>query len=759
MYPHDEDEALAIVAQQFPDNTDGRITPAMARTGLAGLIAHLKNQPPNFSPGADLRVRFETAAQLLAAGGVSAGDCLEGENDANFCLGMLAWVEFPLRGGMGASFRLMFDGDPARTPGDNGVWAYRTGRMVVGARLQARWVPLSDPISGVPTYDYLQTIAGAGGYDFKVGEPVRDFAGTSAEYFFAALAAGTLPAPTAAAGDLNWRRIAPEEVATVAPPFFLRISQATAIALDADEAVQSGVRYAVETGGQYVELVGTEAKRFAHVGVLNGEPVRVDIHTGAITPAGYDDTDVRGLIGGLDTRLGDVEADLVFLEQEVTDLAVTVGPLDDLRTTTKTSLVSATNEVLGRIPVAYTRLGFASDGYLTQAYATTILATKAATAFTPNYQIEVAAGATLSPGLNGGKSYTLNETNVQLDNPATDPSSYGKVDLYRVIGQRAAKLNATAPATIDGNPSVAFQPGEWFVLKQQASGHTIVMRGSTLTPTPGAGTTYTAGAGINISPQNVITATGGGGIDYVNFVAHATNTVLTVADMGKHHVFTGTGQSLWTVALPAAADVAGKLISIQVGNSASGMWELQAADIDGEPARRMWSREVALLWSNGTSWRKLGGRSIPLVLTVGFPAGNQALGGQQITTLNFTQKVSGNAPDEMLFAAGLAIRALRKGLYEPALTAYCIGSSQFRPIQAIASVNGDYGSARSVNTPCLVGADGAGLFYSSLSMASNPLALDAGDYVNIRTYTDAAIEVQNYDALRPRFSLNEVLTW
>ncbi|MDO7851404.1 hypothetical protein [Hymenobacter convexus] len=498
----------------------------------------------------------------------------------------------------------------------------------------------------------------------------------------------------------------------------------------------------------------------------------------AIPPAAatYDDTAVRGLIAGLDTRLDAAEADLVFVEQEVTDLQNEhadlqtestqtrgwIGTLGSLLTSTKGNLVAAINEVLGKIPVAYTRLGFNSDGYLTQAYATTILATKAATAYTPNYQVEVAAGGTLSPGLNGGKSYALNGTNVQLDNPATDPSSYGKVDLYRVIGQQTAKLTAAPGATIDGNPSVTFQPGEWFVLKQQAGGHTIVMRASTLTPTPGAGSTYTAGAGINISPQNVISATStgsSGAIDYVNFVAHATNTVLSVADMGKHHVFTGTGQSLWTVALPAAADVAGKLISIQVGNSASGMWELQAADIDGEPARRMWSREVALLWSNGTSWRKLGGRSIPLVLTVGFPNGNQALGGQQITTLNFTQKVSGNAPDEMLFAAGLAIRALRKGLYEPALTAYCIGSSQFRPIQAIASVNGDYGSTRSVNTPCLVGADGAGLFYSSLSMASNPLALDAGDYVNIRTYTDAAIEVQNYDALRPRFSLNEVLTW
>ncbi|MDO7853168.1 hypothetical protein [Hymenobacter convexus] len=489
--------------------------------------------------------------------------------------------------------------------------------------------------------------------------------------------------------------------------------------------------------------------------------------TGGVSQASFD---------ALEGRVTQAEADLVFLEQEVTDLQNEhadlqtentqtrgwIGTLGSLLTSTKGNLVAAINEVLGKIPVAYTRLGFNSDGYLTQAYATTILATKAATAYTPNYQVEVAAGGTLSPGLNGGKSYTLNGTNVQLDNPATDPSSYGKVDLYRVIGQQTAKLTAAPGATIDGNPSVTFQPGEWFVLKQQAGGHTIVMRASTLTPTPGAGSTYTAGAGINISPQNVISATStgsSGALDYVNFVAHATNTVLSVADMGKHHVFTGTGQSLWTVALPAAADVAGKLISMQVGNSASGMWELQAADIDGEPARRMWSREVALLWSNGTSWRKLGGRSIPLVLTVGFPNGNQALGGQQITTLNFTQKVSGNAPDEMLFAAGLAIRALRKGLYEPALTAYCIGSSQFRPIQAIASVNGDYGSARSVNTPCLVGADGAGLFYSSLSMASNPLALDAGDYVNIKTYTDAAIEVQNYDALRPRFSLNEVLTW
>jgi hypothetical protein len=250
----------------------------------------------NDARGVDKRVRFETAAQLSAAGGPSAGDCLAELNDETFCLGMLAWVEFATRG-YGVTFRLMYDGTP-RTPANAGVRAYRTGHMVAGDRLPAKWVRQDDPIAGVPTYAYLQSIAPPAGWSFAIGDPIRDFASTGAEYFFAAKNAGVLPAPTSPDGDTNWRRIAPEEVGPVPSSYFRRITQAEAVAMDGDEEVSPGVRYAVELGqGRYVEFVGTEAKRFPTFGVLNGEQVLANVHNGYVEVTGPEQVTYADLLG------------------------------------------------------------------------------------------------------------------------------------------------------------------------------------------------------------------------------------------------------------------------------------------------------------------------------------------------------------------------------------------------------------------------------------------------------------------------------
>ncbi|MDO7849219.1 hypothetical protein Q5H92_22840 [Hymenobacter sp. M29] len=481
----------------FGDNQYQNITEKTFRDkdeDIAATFMAWKDFNPNGAPGIDKRVRFETAAQLATAGG--AGDCLEGQDDETFCLGMLAWVEFPEVGPYGTSFRLMYDGNPARTPGDNGVWAYRTGTLVTGSRLPAIWVKLSDPIAGVPTYDYLQTIAGAGGYAFKVGEPIRDFAGTNAEYFFAALQPGPLPAPTAATGDVNWRRIAPEEVATVAPPFFLRISQATAILLDDDVAVQAGVRYAVEfPSGQCVELVGTEARRFPVVGVLNGEPVRVNVHTGAITPADYDDTAVRGLITALQTgkvevwTVGPVFANRTYLGNGFSGWGF-YQPKNDIGTSTTIS--SAYYNLVVAWPKLYSTLGLSTDGGLTRFAATQAFSTKANLYNAPYFANETAPGATLFPGMGGGQFYSLNGTEVSLDDPAAYPETFGRVNFYRAVGQAASTLKLIQPTTasIEGSSSLILEPGEWLVLRQVLSGYQIPMRGNNLgAAAPGGGST------------------------------------------------------------------------------------------------------------------------------------------------------------------------------------------------------------------------------------------------------------------------------
>jgi hypothetical protein len=194
----------------------------------------------------------------------------------------------------------------------------------------------------------------------------------------------------------------------------------------------------------------------------------------------------------LAAQVGEVEADLVFLEDEVTDLQNEMAAKADL--------------VAGKVPVSqlpaagatagvgklYAGSGTNSDGAMTQTATRAALALKANLANTLSFVTETVAGAALQPGLAGGRYFSLSGTDVLLDDPTDDPTSYGRVNLYRVVGQTPATLNVPAgsAARIEGNPSATFQPGEWVVLRQVASGYQIAMRGNIL-GTGGTGGTAT----------------------------------------------------------------------------------------------------------------------------------------------------------------------------------------------------------------------------------------------------------------------------
>ncbi|MDO7847641.1 hypothetical protein Q5H92_14830 [Hymenobacter sp. M29] len=251
---------------------------------------------------------------------------------------------------------------------------------------------------------------------------------------------------------------------------------------------------------------------------------------------------------------------------------------------------------------------------------------------------------------------------------------------------------------------------------------------------------------------------GGGPIDYTTPVTHPGNTTLTSADFGKHHLFTGTGSPLWTVALPSPTGNSGKVIGFGIGAGASGMWAFQAGNIDGKAERRLWAKETLLLLCTGTGYTKLQWSPVPLSMTLA-TSGEQALNG--LGTVLFNTKISSTAPDEMQYGAQYALRALRGGIYLPSLLGYCAGGTVFRPIEVFAAKNGDISDVGTTNrpTPVVAGASGSGLAYASLELAANPVMLETGDFLNVKYYADASITLQNSGVIVPKYSLLEVPTW
>lgn len=91
-------------------------------------------------------------------------------------------------------------------------------------------------------------------------------------------------------------------------------------------------------------------------------------------------------------------------------------------------------------------------------------------------------------------------------------------------------------------------------------------------------------------------------------------TTFTASSFGKMHVCSGTIGD-YSVALPAAAGNAGKIIGLRM---AAGLTRLVTIDasgaelIDGQATRVMWANEVAILLCDGSAWTKIAGKSLPM---------------------------------------------------------------------------------------------------------------------------------------------------
>lgn len=118
--------------------------------------------------------------------------------------------------------------------------------------------------------------------------------------------------------------------------------------------------------------------------------------------------------------------------------------------------------------------------------------------------------------------------------------------------------------------------------------------------------------GVTVQPYGV-----GGGGDMVSQLVNAETPVTTTATLavGIMHRCSGT-TSDYTVTLPSAASSTGKMVGVRIDPACTKYITVKgnASElIDGLNTRIMWKNETCILLSDGSSWTKIAGKTVPMV--------------------------------------------------------------------------------------------------------------------------------------------------
>ena len=141
---------------------------------------------------------------------------------------------------------------------------------------------------------------------------------------------------------------------------------------------------------------------------------------------------------------------------------------------------------------------------------------------------------------------------------------------------------------------------------------TTVTRGTLEASSTGSAVSFTSAAKVYVIEsatriQRVLTG-------YKEAVSVTAATTLTTSAIGKLHICSGTTAD-YTVTLPTAASCANEHISFAMASGLTKMVTLDAngtETIDGQLVRIMWANETAVLYSDGTTWVKVAGKSLPM---------------------------------------------------------------------------------------------------------------------------------------------------
>lgn len=276
----------------------------------------------------------------------------------------------------------------------------------------------------------------------------------------------------------------------------------------------------------------------------------------------------------------------------------------------------------------------------------------------------------------------------------------------------------------------AIEPGvgtETFLGTYTHSG-TSLSRGTLISSTSGGRITLTSAATVLAGPSSDTMGKlwGVGGALGLETVSVTGATTLTSSAFGRMHHCTGTSAD-YPVTLPPVSGNSGKYIGFIM---AAGLTRFVTLDgnasetIDGALTRVMWAQETALLYCDGSTWIKNGGKQRALYCHMA-PSANATLvsGNELKSTLNAT--IADNSTRMADTSAGrMTVR--RPGIYNLAVSSRIGGASgNIARCLGIGRKNGN-ASDYTVQAEISMLSGGFGFAYLSI-----PLTLSLTDYFEL----------------------------
>jgi len=440
-------------------------------------------------------------------------------------------------------------------------------------------------------------------------------------------------------------------------------------------------------------------------------------------------------------------------------LSSVVGLLTALKTTDKTSVANAINELVARITFA--GLGLQKNGNLLGLQQS--VASVALPAFENIGLVSDTDGKIVADN-DFAKGYRY-APYIALD-PAGGPLTFsgGRSDFGAFYDKNFAfirKINAVGYDANSYEPGIYYMrpsfPAAQYASQSYSLGRLPYVRairtssGALLQPDQ-AGEIDGSALGGSATP-------GAGSIDYVNPLVHPDATALTSAAFGKLNQFTGTGQAAWNVALPDPAGWAGKVMYLQITANASGMWHFSGSGY----AVSLWAKETLLLRCTGTGYERLSGNKVPLsaILTLDnfTPSqpgsdNNLDLPMGDLYDLSFPGVLKDNSGGLLLQAGHFVIP--RKGDWVVTF------SGKFRAnkgeiVQIATRVNGNRYAAN-VSSGAATSGNNRGDTFPQYSPV--PQAYEAGDTITLCYYADPGTNLGIYNGteypnFQPKFALTE----
>ena len=143
-------------------------------------------------------------------------------------------------------------------------------------------------------------------------------------------------------------------------------------------------------------------------------------------------------------------------------------------------------------------------------------------------------------------------------------------------------------------------------------------------------------------------------------------TILTTSPLtlGCMNVCYGTTAN-YTVTLPPVANCAGSLIGIRIATTTTKLVTMSGLGsdvIDGAATRPMIAGEVAILYSNGSVWSKIAGKTVPVMGSLYMNSTNQTFAANGYTKILFDTNLGYSTP-LAVDAANARLNVLRTSQY------------------------------------------------------------------------------------------------